>query len=156
MYFLPMQKPVRPAAPLILRLAVLVGTAGLIAACSDEDPATADAGRDGPGGEVSFDAGAGERPVYASFESQYCSAIPGDDPLYVCAGPLVCVNTFDEVVPSPDGGASGGVPVYLCRVPCAVTAPCSGGDICCPGRTADGKAVEACVPESRCELVRDR
>jgi hypothetical protein len=123
----------------------------LLAACGDDSVVT------------NRDAGSTDGPVdalvYRSHEAQYCSSNADDDPFYECAPPLVCVNTYDELV---RGGGDGGpgfrpVPIYLCRVPCQPGGACASGEICCAGALTDGQTQHACVQQSRCEpLVRDR
>ena len=130
----------------------LVASILLLAAC-DDDPVV-----------MIRDAGASDVPVdalvYRSHEAQYCSSNADDDPFYECAPPLVCVNTYDELV---RGGGDGGpgfgtVPIYLCRVPCQPGgAACPGvGEVCCAGLLVGGQTQHVCVPQVRCPLVRDR
>jgi hypothetical protein len=120
----------------------LVASLLLLAAC-DNDRLITDAGStDGP-----VDAPA-DRPVFRSHEAQFCSSAADDDPIYECTPPLVCVNTYNELVRPGDGGT---VPIFLCRAPCQPgVAACGAGDICCPGALAGGQSQSACVPESRC------
>ena len=135
----------QPVLVLALVVAVLAGACG-------NDPDTADAGT---GITEPGDASAA-RPVYRSHEGQFCSSDPDDDPLYLCGGSLICVNTYAVQVrgAGPDGGSA--VPLFLCRVPCSAGGPCPGGETCCEGRGADRQVLWACVPESRCDPVRDR
>jgi hypothetical protein len=145
-----MQTAMRPAACDLSVLALALVAAVMAGACgSDPDP-DAGTGVTEPG-----DAWA-DATVYRSHEAQYCSTNPDDDPLYVCGDPLVCVNTYSVLVrgAGPDGGTP--VPIFLCRVPCSAGGPCPGGETCCEGQGADSQVRWACVPESRCDLLRDR
>ena len=134
----------------------LVASVLLLVAC-DDDPVVTD--RDAGSTDGPVDAPA-DRPVYRSHEAQFCSSSADDDPIYECMPPLVCVNTYDEVIRVGDGGTGiGTVPIYLCRAPCqpgGATCPAA-SDVCCAGALAGGQSQHVCAPQPRCDsLVRDR
>jgi hypothetical protein len=122
----------------------------LFVGCSSHGPIDTSVSR-------SSDAAADGPDKVTEYEGQACSTNPGDDPLLVCstANDLACITTFAVVVSNPieaqrwDGGLR---PVYVCRKRCdpGGAACVQEGDVCCPGRVADGTTATVCVPRSFC------
>lgn len=87
-------------------------------------------------------------------EGLACSRSSDENPHFICdpARGLSCVTTYATHTDTP-------IDVYICRTPCTPTtdgtAPACpyGGDICCPGKTTDGKPTFVCVQGLYCAAV---
>jgi hypothetical protein len=86
-----------------------------------------------------------------SFEGQYCSSTPDDEPYQECASDLrlICISTNSR--PVPDAGAR---PVFLCHAACDPKGPACpvAGDLCCAGTVYGQKETKGfgCVPPTLC------
>jgi hypothetical protein len=90
-------------------------------------------------------------------EGLYCSSSSSENPNYVCdpARGLSCVTTY--TVTQTRNNTERQVPAFICRTPCSLGdggAACPvGDDVCCPGKTTDGKPIAACVPSQFCAAL---